>query len=394
MKRQKVCIIGGGLTGLATALTLSQLNLDIDLVSADSINNSTKSVRTTAISHSNYEFLRRIINNKFFNKNFWPCNKMKLYTEDKNKKINEIFKIDKNKTKQEKIFYTIDNKILTKLFIKSIKKEKRINIKFGKKITDIGDSGLLKSIRFGKGSSLKYNLIIICTGSFSNFVKKIFKEESLQRSYNELSITTILKHSSLQNNTARQIFLDGEIFALLPISKVKTSIVWSVKENKINKNVANNNLFIKNKIKFYTKDFLKKVNFINNMEYKNLNLYIRKKYFQERLLLLGEALHQVHPLAGQGFNMVLRDLSSFEKILKTKINLGLDIGSLDILSEFSKKTKPRNFVYSLGIDFIRNFFHIENKSFKHLRDKTIKKLNQNSFTKNIFYNIADRGIKL
>ena len=122
MKRQKVCIIGGGLTGLATALTLSQLNLDIDLVSADSINNSTKSVRTTAISHSNYEFLRRIINNKFFNKNFWPCNKMKLYTEDKNKKINEIFKIDKNKTKQEKIFYTIDNKILTKLFIKSIKK--------------------------------------------------------------------------------------------------------------------------------------------------------------------------------------------------------------------------------------------------------------------------------
>ena len=143
----------------------------------------------------------------------------------------------------------------------------------------------------------------------------------------------------------------------------------------------------------YTKNFLKKIKFTTDLEYKNLNLYIRNKYFKDRLLLLGEALHQVHPLTGQGFNMVLRDLLSFEKILKSKINLGLDIGSLDTLSEFSKKTKPRNFVYSLGIDFIRNFFHIENKSFKNLRNQAIKKLNQNSFTKDIFYNIADRGIK-
>ena len=86
MKRQKVCIIGGGLTGLATALTLAQLNLDIDLISADTINNSTKSIRTTAISQSNYNFLKKITNNKFSKKNFWPCIKMKLYTEDKNKK--------------------------------------------------------------------------------------------------------------------------------------------------------------------------------------------------------------------------------------------------------------------------------------------------------------------
>ena len=387
MKRQKVCIIGGGLTGLATALTLAQLNLDIDLISADTINNSTKSIRTTAISQSNYNFLKKITNNKFSKKNFWPCIKMKLYTEDKNKKINEIFEIDKSIKNKEKIFYKINNLMLTKLLINNIKRSKTINIKFGKKISEIFDKGLLKGISIGKDRSSKYNLIIVCTGSFSNFVKNIFKEESLQRSYNELSITTIVKHSSIQNNTARQIFLDGEIFALLPIAKDKTSIVWSAKKSKINK------YMIKNKIKLYTKNFLKKTRFISDLEYKNLNLYIRNKYFKDRLLLLGEALHQVHPLTGQGFNMVLRDLLSFEKILKTKINLGLDIGSLDILSEFSKKTKPRNFVYSLGIDFIRNFFHIENKSFKNLRNQAIKKLNQNSFTKDIFYNIADRGIK-
>ena len=124
-----------------------------------------------------------------------------------------------------------------------------------------------------------------------------------------------------------------------------------------------------------------------------MNFFIRKKYFQDRILLFGDALHQVHPLAGQGFNMILRDLVSLEKILANRINLGLDIGSYDILSEYSDEIKPRNLIYSLGIDFIRNCFSIENKSFNLIRNKIITKLNKNSLAKDIFYNIANTGFK-
>ena len=91
--------------------------------------------------------------------------------------------------------------------------------------------------------------------------------------------------------------------------------------------------------------------------------------------------------------MVLRDLSSLEKILKNKLNLGLDIGSSEILEEFSKKTKSRNFAYSMGIDFIRNCFSVENKSFKKLRNNVIIKLNKNSLAKDIFYKFADKGFR-
>ncbi len=111
------------------------------------------------------------------------------------------------------------------------------------------------------------------------------------------------------------------------------------------------------------------------------------------MILFGDALHVVHPLAGQGFNMVIRDLIKLEKILKNNINLGLDIGSSDILSEFSKETKSRNFAYSMGIDFIRNSFSLEKENFKNLRNVIIKKLNKNNFAKKIFYNIADKGFK-
>ena len=143
----------------------------------------------------------------------------------------------------------------------------------------------------------------------------------------------------------------------------------------------------------YAKKYLNKIIFAREIEYKNLNFLIRNKYYQDRILLFGDALHVVHPFVGQGFNMILRDLSSLEKILSNKINLGLDIGSSDILLEFSDEIKPRNFAYSMGIDFFRNSFSIKNQYFKKFRNNIMAKLNKNNFVKDIFFDLADKGFK-
>ena len=91
--------------------------------------------------------------------------------------------------------------------------------------------------------------------------------------------------------------------------------------------------------------------------------------------------------------MMLRDLISLERILKNKINLGLDIGSSEILSEISTEIQPRNFIYSLGIDFLKNFFSFQKKYFKDFRNKIITTLNKNNFIKDVFFNLADKGFK-
>ena len=392
MKKQKICIIGGGLTGLITALTLSRLNLKIDLITGN-INQYIKSNRTIAISQNNYDFLKKLRIFKFSKKEFWPCSKMKLYTEAKNKEFTEIFGLNKDKKQKKKILYMMQNSIIAKFLIGNIKKENIISLKTNKIISGIISSGLLKSVKFKSKENSKYNLIIICTGSNSHLVKTLFNNQSIEHSYGEVSITTTLKHSFVKNNIARQIFLNNEILALLPISNTKTSIVWSIKKDIMSKYKNKNNLFIKKRIKYYTKYFLKKVKFVSSIEYKDLNLLIRKKYYKDRILLFGDALHVVHPLAGQGFNMMLRDLASLEGILKNKINLGLDIGSSEILSEVSNETQPRNFIYSLGINFLKNCFSLQKKSFKNIRNKTIMTLNKNNFVKDILFNLADKGFK-
>ena len=381
MKKQKICIIGGGLTGLVTAISLSKLNCEIDLVKKN-VNLSKKSNRTIAVSDNNFIFLNKLNISESFKKSIWPSSIMKLYTETKNNKFSEIFELNNDK-KREKILYLLENSKLIKLMMDKIKKIKSISVKNYKEVCEIKKSGLLKKVEFDNNHS-KYNLVIICTGNNSNLIKSSFNDSKIENSYQETSITTILNHSSIKNNISRQFFLESGILALLPISNTKTSIVWSVNKNLKKKK----DIFIKKKIKFYVKDYLKKIKFSTKIEKKDLNFLIRNKYYKDRVLLFGDALHVIHPFVGQGFNMTLRDLECLNKILDKKINLGLDIGSTDILSEFSYKTKPRNFAFSVGVNLLKNSF-----SYKKLRNDGLKILNKSNLAKDLFYNIANNGFK-
>ena len=381
MKKQKICIIGGGLTGLVTAISLSKLNCSIDLITGNAMQNL-KSNRTIAVSENNFDFLNKLNISESLKREVWTCSIMKLYTEIKNEKFSKIFELN-NENKQEKILYMLENSKIMKLMMSKIQQIKSISVKNHKKVSSISTSGLLKSVKFNNNIS-KYNLVIICTGYNSSLIKNLFNDQVIKNSYKESAITTILSHSSHKNNTVRQIFLKNEILALLPISNTKTSIVWFVKNDVRKKN----DLFLKKKIKLYAKNYLKNIKFATNIEYKGLNLLIRNKYYLDRTLLFGDALHVIHPFVGQGFNMTLKDLACLEKILTQKINLGLDIGSLDVLSEFSSETKPRNFAFSVGVDLLKNSF-----SYKKLRNSILMILNKSNFAKDIFFEIANKGFR-
>ena len=92
-------------------LTLSRLNLEIDLVAGYNINKKAKSARTIALSQYNYDFLKKLKIDNLLEKNFWPCDNMKLYAGNENEKFDEIFEINRSKKKQKQIFYMVKNYI-------------------------------------------------------------------------------------------------------------------------------------------------------------------------------------------------------------------------------------------------------------------------------------------
>ena len=386
MEKQKICIIGGSLTGLTTAISLAKLNIDIDLIIGNTKHNF-KSNRTIAISENNYDFLKNLNITKSLKKVTWPSTVMKLYAEAKNNNFSKIFEI--GGIKKKNILYMLSNQKIMKLMMQKVKKTKSISVYQNQNIKKINNFGSLKSIKIKK-NVLKYNLIIICTGDNSDLVKDIFNDKLIKKSYFEESLTTTVKHKMQKNNVSRQIFLKNEIVALLPTSKNTTSIVWTVKKN----TKEDSRKIFKKKIKFYTKKFIKNLSFIQNIDSKDLNFVIRNKYYKDRILLFGDALHVIHPFVGQGFNMVLRDLSSLEKLLSVKLSLGLDIGNNDVLSEYSTVTKPQNFIFSMSTNILKEFFSNKNKYLSYTRNEVLKNLNKNQFIKKIFYNIANEGLKI
>ena len=381
MKKQKICIIGGSLTGLVTAISLSKLNFEIDLITGNFVNNL-KSSRTITVSENNFHFLNKLNISKLLKKEIWICSKMKLYTESESGNFSEIFELNKE-GKNENIFYILENSKIMSLMLNKIKKIKSISLKKNKIVSSINNSGLLKSVKFNNNTS-KYSLVIICTGYNSSLVRNIINDKMIENLYKEFAVTTIINHKPFKNNIARQIFLNESIFAMLPVSKTKTSIVWSLKNFMKEKN----NSFLKKRIKIYASKYLKEIKFNSKIEKNDLNLLIRNKYYLNRTLLFGDALHSMHPFIGQSFNMTLRDLICLEKILEEKINLGLDIGSSDVLSEFSDVTKSRNFSFSIGSDILKNVL-----SFKKARNDIFKILNKSNLAKNIIFDVADKGLR-
>ena len=113
-------------------------------------------------------------------------------------------------------------------------------------------------------------------------------------------------------------------------------------------------------------------------------------YYNKNILAFGDLLHRVHPLAGQGFNMTIRDLKTLIQIIKEKINLGLPLdGSVN--EEFEKKLKHKNYIFSSGIDLIHEFCNLERKFNNNILSKSLKIISHNPTINKTFKRIADTG---
>ena len=103
-------------------------------------------------------------------------------------------------------------------------------------------------------------------------------------------------------------------------------------------------------------------------------------------------MHRIHPLAGQGFNMTLRDARILSELIKNNLDLGLSLNS--VLEKFERKRKNTNFLFGIGVDFLHEFFKLLNKYNIKSVDKFFKITNKNTFIKKKLEGFADKGFLL
>ena len=194
---------------------------------------------------------------------------------------------------------------------------------------------------------------------------------------------SIIDHQKTINDTAIQIFTNNGPLAFLPVSNNKTSVVYSFKDNK-----KKENRFIINLINHYNSKYkINKISKIESFELKSLNL---RSYYHKKFLAFGDLLHKIHPLAGQGFNMTLRDIETFLNIIKMRGEVGLPL-DYSVNIEFEKIIKHKNFIFSNGIDLIYEFFNLESRLKSNSLSKSIQLVGKNKVFNKFLTNIADQG---
>ena len=342
----KICLLGNNLTNLVLANILLKKKINVDIISQNNPSLLINTIRTIAISNENYEFLRKNI--KGFSNLGWPTEKIKIYSA-KNKS-SELFEF---KNKNQSNFFLLKYSTLYNLMKKN-KSLKFIN---------------LKNYNLDVINKRDYDLII--NSEQNNPITKKYFQKKIEKNYKSLAHTAIIDHKKIENKIASQIFTKNGPLAFLPLSKNKTSIVFSNNSRKLMD--KSSLLQIINK---YNHQY--KITKISEVESVGIKFLVLRDYFFKNILSFGDLIHKVHPLAGQGFNMTIRDIKSLSNILEENIKLGIDDGEI-IAEKFQEINKHINFMYGFGIDAINSFFKFDSKLQNNLSEPIFKILKGNKF---------------
>ena len=375
MKKHKICIVGGGLTGLISALILSERGLDIDLIVENNVS-KIKDLRVTAISEKNMEFLKSTIKNINL-KLFYPINKINLFFEKDNHTKN-FLNFEENKN----LMFFFENRLTKEHLTKLLKKTK---IKVKKKT--IKSIDLAENKVYTNLSSKSYDLVVLCLGSNSPIYKKVNGNREIKKNYKEHSITCSVKHQ-IKNIGAQQFFLKEGPLAILPYDKNKFSVVWSIEDRYFIKNKKNISNYLKTKLSNLLKT--NKLS-LGNIQSYPLKLSLKRNYYKKNTIILGDGLHVVHPLAGQGFNLILRDIEKLNELISNNLRLGLTIKDSNIPKDLSDSRKPENLLIGLGIDTTRKFFK-SNKYLDPIKENILKNFSKSSLLKKITKRVANLGL--
>ena len=355
----RVCILGAGLTSYTLAKALVNQNIYVDIVDKKKTNIYDNS-RTIGISKSNIDFFNHAVIN--IDKILWKLKKIDIYTENLNKE-----KLINFENKGTELFSMIKNRKLFEILEKSLLKNK-----------------FFKKINFFKNLDFLENYNLVINTDITNPISKKYFSRKILKEYNCFAYTTIISHKKINNETAVQIFTKKGPLAFLPISENETSVVYSLHSPKSKIKVNIPNLIERHNYKYK----IQKIEKVDSFELKSLSL---RSYYHEHILAFGDLLHRIHPLAGQGFNMTIRDIKILLDIIVNKYSLGLPLDS-SVNYEFEKKLKHKNLIFSNSIDFVHEFFNFERKTNSNLISRSVQLLGKNTSVNKMFRRIADNGI--
>lgn len=364
-------IVGGGMNGPALALAAAQAGFTVTII--DSLPLDTRKRvnfdgRSYALALASMRLLRGI--------GTWPviCDKAQPMLEIKvtDGRAGEgpspwMMHFDHAEIEEGPMGYMVEDRHLRRSFLEAMEKEQRITHLSGETVVTQAVSMAGATVTLASGGQITGKLLIGSDGRKSGTAERA----GIKRTgwgYGQTAVVCAVKHEKPHGGIAHQFFMPAGPLAILPLTNDRASIVWSETEARAAELMAMRDAEFLAALRPAFGSFLGQISLTGARFSYPLGLTLANSFIADRVALVGDAAHGMHPIAGQGLNAGLRDVAALADVLEQARARGEDIGGAQTLAQYQQWRRFDTATLALATDVFNRLFSNDNPFLRTARD--------------------------
>ena len=231
--------------------------------------------------------------------------------------------------------YIVENRILRRALVDRLGSIPNFRLLAPLAVNSVSASALGATAALSDGSEIRARLVAAADGRTSP-LRRAVGIRAVEWRYPQTGIVTTVRHERPHYGVAVEHFMPAGPFAILPMTGNRSSIVWTERAELAPRLVELSDAAFAAELAARFGDFLGNVEPIGPRWMYPLTLLLAEEYVSTRLALVGEAAHTIHPIAGQGLNLGIRDIAALAELVIDSRRLGLDIGADSLLLHYQQ----------------------------------------------------------
>ncbi|MGR3802128.1 UbiH/UbiF/VisC/COQ6 family ubiquinone biosynthesis hydroxylase [Marinibacterium profundimaris] len=358
-----ILIVGGGLTGPALALALAQAGLRsavIDALPEPVLADAGFDGRSYALALGSQRLLKALGTWEAMADQSQPILDIEVSDGQVGQGPGPFgLAFDHAETEDGPMGYMVEDRHVRRALLSAMASEPRVTMLNGVTVTAQDTSPGAASITLSDGSTLTGRLLVGADGRRSGTARRAGIGR-VEWGYGQTALVCALSHAKPHNGVARQIFLPQGPLAILPLTGNRCSIVWSEEDRLAAEIQAMSPADYLTALAPRFGDVLGDLDLAGDRFTYPLNLTLARRMTDDRLALVGDAAHGVHPIAGQGLNAGFRDVGALAQVLVEALRRGEDIGAPDVLDRYALWRRADTVSLALATDAFNRLFSNDN----------------------------------
>lgn len=368
MQRSDVIILGGGLVGLALAAALDSSGLSsivIDPADPDARKGAAFDGRTSAVSSSSRRMFDTVGISDHFPEPGCPIRRIEV--ADGLAPGSLTFDPGED---EEPLGWMHENRHIRAALLARANAGENITLLWKSRAATIERGDHRVDVTLQDGRQLQAALLVVAEGRNSSTREEVGIRIA-QWKYNHSAIVSTLRHERPHDHVAWEIFYPAGPFALLPMTDDagghRSAIVWSVSHDDAPGMLALSDADFAAEAQAAMGGFLGKIDMLTPRSSYPLGFHHAARITDQRLVLVGDAAHGMHPIAGQGVNVGYRDVAALAQVLVEGARLGLDLGDQQLLDRYQRWRSLDTFMVSLATDGLTKVYGVPGRTASRVR---------------------------